>query len=75
MTPPEPATTLEVLPNLTGKEALLLARLLSRLADEIWRTYSGDISLVLIEEEGLKQLLMPDPSLLPLDDDDDDLPF
>lgn len=66
----EPPTALDLLPDLTGKEALLLARMLTRLADEIWRTYGDDIGLVLAEEHGLAHDYLGDPDV-PFADDED----
>ncbi|MEL6185078.1 MAG: hypothetical protein AAFU79_10675 [Myxococcota bacterium] len=52
--PTQQATTVfDLLPDLTAKKAFLLAQLLNRLADEIWRTYGADIGLLLAEQEGL----------------------
>jgi hypothetical protein len=59
------------LDDLTGKEALLLARALTRLADDIWRTYEADIVLVLDQEHRYLQD-SPEPQLAL---DDADLPF
>jgi hypothetical protein len=56
---------------MSGREALLLARLLTDLADAIWRTYHVDIGLVLDEEQR-----PPPDQVLECDDvGDDDLPF
>ena len=63
----------EFVPDLTGQEALLLARLLARLSDAIWRIYAVDISLILAQEQDNCDL---NPKVqLTLFEDDDDLPF
>jgi len=57
-----------LLPELSGEEALLLASLLQRLADAIWKTYGPDMGLALARTMGA----------LPTDNDldiEDDLPF
>lgn len=47
----EPLDPSEIVPDLTGQEALLLARLLARLSNAIWRIYAVDIQLLLAQEE------------------------
>lgn len=69
MTRREPDLT-PLLPDLSGREALFLARLLTRLADEIWRTYHVDIGLVLREDLGSLG-----ESWDAYGHEDDDLPF
>jgi len=69
----DPYAPLDLLPDLSGKEALLLARLLSRIADELWRTYSVDIGLVLAEEQAHDGPLRTETDELL--SSDEDLPF
>ena len=72
MDPEKHITPLDVLPDLTGREALALTRILTQLADAIWHAYGVDIALVLEREHASgKSTSELTPPLL----DQDDLPF
>lgn len=62
----------DLLPDLSGEEALLLARLLDHLARAIWCTYAADVDLERAHRDGLLDTLALPIESLP---DDDDLPF
>ena len=72
MDPKKHITPLDVLPDLTGREALTLTRILTHLIDAIWHAHGVDIALVLEREHEQRA-----PSSVPITSlpNDDDLPF
>ena len=72
MDPKKRITPLDVLPDLTGREALALTRVLTQLADAIWHAYGVDIALVLEREHASRKSASEPMTPLP---EQDDLPF
>lgn len=70
--PPATEKLKPLIPDLTGEEALLLAKLFQRLSDAIWSVYHHDMVLMLAENADFVELEGPSDLSVA---SDDDLPF